>query len=863
MNNKKTLLWLFIASGVVALSAHAFFFYQWGHGQFMVGPNDGTAQMLPFKQFLFEQYKNGAWFYAHDFGLGGGTYSQLAYYFSTSTFFLLTSVVVYLGQWFGLFGHADTVVFWGQAAVFISTFRLMIVIFTSTLVFRYMRVPSVYAFVGAVLYGASIMYFRHAAFWEFFADSYVWLPILVLGVEKIIREKKPTWLIIGTVLTLINNFYFAYMNLIFIGLYALLRLIMRFPDDRSTRMTQIRLYIPTLLLGFMISAIAFIPAAYGFLQNYRPAFSAPIEAFKIRDIVLFTSRLWIIPAVFFVLVFIRALHKHKPFLLFTILTGLFLLFHHSPLAGSAFNGFSAPQFRFEYMGAFAVAGAVAFGLPKLLNTNRKSLFISVGCTAALFLLALLFLVFFIDPSKWLFPIQLWTVIGTTIVTLLCLCLRWQRVLVTALILCTIFIANIYQYERLFVEGNLQKTSTAFLQSDQYDGQTQSALIHQVLATDARPLPRTEWMAGFRNNTPLVQDFAGNSAYSSIFNKHLLFFYYNHLQIDMNRESVSRYNGFGDRANLHSLFQTTYKLVDPKEDTPIPYGFVLKDTNDQYHLYENELVLPFARVATAIYSEEDLAELSMLEREHAMLTGVIARDEIARDTYDATATDKMPQATIHPVGGTYEDGVLTVTEKKGGIDIKVGERAENEVDDYLSFYLKNRDATAPLFPLTVNEFETSRKSLKSIYKTEENHLTIRVQSSDTLSLRVPKGSYDLRDFQLYSESYDLLREASETNEPLDVSISNHHLHVTVPNAKDGSLLTVPVPYEKGWEVTVNGEKADLEQVNYAFLGVQLSQGDNEVRFSYLPPFFRLSVGLSSAGLILAMLWHIYRKKKTPQ
>ncbi|WZY00503.1 YfhO family protein [Bacillus sp. FSL W7-1360] len=858
MNNKKTLLWLFIASGVVALSAHAFFFYQWGHGQFMVGPHDGTEQMLAFKQFLFEQYKNGAWFYAYDFGLGGGTYSQLAYYFSTNVLFLITCIAIYVGQWLGFFAHADTVVFWGQAAVFVSAFRLAIVIFTSALVFRYMRASWRYAFVGAVLYGVSLMYFRHVSFWEFFADAYVWLPLLVLGVEKIIREQKPTWLIVAVALTLINNFYFAYMNLIFIGLYALMRLIIRFPNDQATRSVQIRFYIPALLLGFMVASVAFIPAVHGFLQNYRPSFSEPIAAFTLQDNLLYSSKLWLIPAIFLVLILIRTLYKHKPFFFFAILTGLFVIFHYSPLIGSAFNGFSAPQFRFEYMGSFAVAGAVVFGLPKLRATPKKTLLISLIITSTLFLFA-----FFTDATNWRTEQQLWTIVVFTIVTLFCVWQRSQRALITILILGTLVISNVYQSERLFVNGNIQKTSRSYLERTAYGDHTPSELIHKALMKDNRPLPRTEWIADVRNNTPLVQHFDGNSVYSSILTKHLLFLYYRDLQITMNRESLSRYYGFGDRANLHSLFQTTYKLVDPKEDTPIPYGFVLKDTNDQYHLYENELVLPFARVATAIYSEEDLAELSMLEREHAMLTGVIARDEIARDTYDATATDKMPQATIHPVGGTYEDGVLTVTEKKGGIDIKVGERAENEVDDYLSFYLKNRDATAPLFPLTVNEFETSRKSLKSIYKTEENHLTIRVQSSDTLSLRVPKGSYDLRDFQLYSESYDLLREASETNEPLDVSISNHHLHVTVPNAKDGSLLTVPVPYEKGWEVTVNGEKADLEQVNYAFLGVQLSQGDNEVRFSYLPPFFRLSVGLSSAGLILAMLWHIYRKKKTPQ
>lgn len=85
--NRRTLLGLIGASLLFAVLAHAFFFYQLNNGQFMVGPNDGTAQMLPFKQFLYQQFSEGSFFYSHQFGLGGGIFSQLAYYFSTSSIF--------------------------------------------------------------------------------------------------------------------------------------------------------------------------------------------------------------------------------------------------------------------------------------------------------------------------------------------------------------------------------------------------------------------------------------------------------------------------------------------------------------------------------------------------------------------------------------------------------------------------------------------------------------------------------------------------------------------------------------------------------------------------------------------------------
>lgn len=183
--NRRILLGLIGASLLFAVLAHSFFFYQLNNGQFMVGPNDGTAQMLPFKQFLYQQFSEGSFFYSHQFGLGGGIFSQLAYYFSTSSIFFLTFIIVYLGEWFGIFLHTDEIIFWGQAAVFVNTARLAIVVFITTLVFRYFKIPTIYAFIGAILYGGSVMYFRHASFWEFFCRC---LPLVTVACIR--RRKK-------------------------------------------------------------------------------------------------------------------------------------------------------------------------------------------------------------------------------------------------------------------------------------------------------------------------------------------------------------------------------------------------------------------------------------------------------------------------------------------------------------------------------------------------------------------------------------------------------------------------------------------------------------------------------------------------
>lgn len=45
-------------------------------------------------------------------------------------------------------------------------------------------------------------------------------------------------------------------------------------------------------------------------------------------------------------------------------------------------------------------------------------------------------------------------------------------------------------------------------------------------------------------------------------------------------------------------------------------------SEHYKVYENTRPLPFARTTSTVYSEESLKDASALDREHAMLQGVI-------------------------------------------------------------------------------------------------------------------------------------------------------------------------------------------------------------------------------------------------
>lgn len=851
---KKPVLLLLFCSLLLSAAAHLFFLQEWAKGQFMIGPNDGLSQIIPFKMFIYDQYKQGNFFYSWGFGLGGGFYSQLAYYFSTSLFFFFTVCLVGLLELLQIISPPD-IFFWAHAAIVASIVRLSVILLVSTFVYQSFNLPVTAAFSGAAVYGLSIMYFRHAVFWEFFADAMLWVPFLVFSIEKIIREGRPVFFIATFSLMLINNFYFAYVNLIFVIIYLLFRWLLPLSKQELPKKKQLLLVVKSGLISFCISAVSFIPAAYGFFNNERPSYQQEIPLFSFDDNLLFSSRFIILPALFSVFLFMRSFYKNRVFAFFACLSFFLVLLHFSPLAASAFNGFSAPQYRWEYILSFSAGGAVAVGLTLLRKVSLYEVITSI--IATLFVYGLFGVLQQKLPiasgqlNKLLMFILLLLLI-TVVAVFVC---SWKKnqqaffLLQAWILLSGVLVVNVYQKYAVY-DYSVHQVSSAFLKSDAYNSKEQQQLIEKIKKQEGNSLVRIDWMAKLRNNTPIVQQFNGTSLYSSIFNQELLFFYWHDLQVDMSRESVSRYATLGNRANLHSLLRANYWIREKKKSSQAPYGFVLVDESEHYVVYKNTLPLPFIRTAKHVFSETDLKSASPLDREHAMLTGVVLNRK---------SSTKLPKEKNHigttgikEVGAFYGNGRLVVTEKIGGIDLIPDPSFSKTGDFYIHLFVKNFEGKG--FPLKVNEYRTTRKHNKSIYKTGLNNLVIRVPKKEKISIRVPKGTYELKNIELYEENYQELKTASEKskNEPL-FKWKKNVLTLSFNNQTKEKYMVLPIPYEKGWELRINGDKTPIDQANYAWTGFALKKGINHIQLVYYPPYFRLAFFLTLAGIVSAILF----------
>ena len=165
-------------------------------------------QMVPIQMYLYNQWHQGNLFYASNFGLGGDFFTDLSYYFSTNLLFIINVLII---SFVKLFISLDThqVMFWMNNALIVSIFKgrlRFIVHFICSIHFKN-KILSIFT---AFLFVISPLYFRFTAYWPFFSDVFIWLPLLLLAMEKSIQQRKSGLLILTITLVLINNFYFAY-----------------------------------------------------------------------------------------------------------------------------------------------------------------------------------------------------------------------------------------------------------------------------------------------------------------------------------------------------------------------------------------------------------------------------------------------------------------------------------------------------------------------------------------------------------------------------------------------------------------------------------------------------------------------------
>lgn len=73
------------------------------------------------------------------------------------------------------------------------------------------------------------------------------------------------------------------------------------------------------------------------------------------------------------------------------------------------------------------------------------------------------------------------------------------------------------------------------------------------------------------------------------------------------------------------------------------------------------------------------------------------------------------------------------------------------------------------------------------------------------------------------------------------------------SEEERLISFSVPYEDGWNVTVNGQETQVEKVSVGFMAVRVPAGENHIVFTYTTPGLKTGALISAGSLVLLLLY----------
>lgn len=132
------------------------------------------------------------------------------------------------------------------------------------------------------------------------------------------------------------------------------------------------------------------------------------------------------------------------------------------------------------------------------------------------------------------------------------------------------------------------------------------------------------------------------------------------------------------------------------------------------------------------------------------------------------------------------------------------------------------------------------------------LKLTVKQSDGYIRMAPPTAYYL-DNDAFKGAINILKE----NELVVEKQEKNFIKGTVNVTKDKDVLFTSIPYEKGWTIKVDGRKVDYYKVFDAFLAIDLREGTHEVEFTFYPPGLNLGMLIT---LISALIFAIFIVKE---
>jgi uncharacterized membrane protein YfhO len=422
----------------------------------------------------------------------------------------------------------------------------------------------------------------------------------------------------------------------------------------------------------------------------------------------------------------------------------------------------------------------------------------------------------------------------------------RRTKILTLILSMVMIFEIGVHAITVLPRDSTANSTALFQH----ADKQMAQIVPKYESGADDLYRMEIMPIWTNNPGQTYGYKGMSYYASTMPR-TAFEFYEALGFRVYAPNVSTsFNPYSPVMN--ALLNLKY-VVDRKQDLEV-VGFEKIETIDGYDVLENQYYLPFAFMADYDLAKIQLESTSYLENQEKLLSAAIGEEVDVFKPMDPSAIQLEVINGEIVKDADWKSQYYLRTDKTAPVELTftyVGEK-----DAYVYF---EQNFKAGTMSITANGKTQSGDVLNDVVR--EVGL-IKAGEKAVVSVKADKVDVGLWGMQFYTfdkAAFDASYEKLKATPVEDIEFETTRVTATVDPVESGLLYTT-IPYDKGWQVTSNGDKLESYQSAGYLLAVDLKPGQQTLEFKYQVPGLWLGGIISVLSFLALVILRRFREKR---
>ena len=761
----------------------------------------------------------------------------------------------------------------------------------------------IYIFAGWTIYAAM----KH----PYFSNPMIYLPLILLGIDKIYKKQKPYVFIWSVALAGLSNFYFFYMLGIFMVLYAIFRYFDLFADRSIKNIGKwLGVFAVYSVIAVLIAAVILLPVILPVFgtdrfkaENYVPLFYDRIYYEKYLGCLIGENMIqWGVAgytAVSLAGVFVLFSKKKKYTALKAgfVLLNVFLLL---PYAGHVLNGLSYVSNRWIWAYGMLIAYIFVKIYPELFAltlTEKRKVFVMLLIYCILALLP--------EAARTQRNLMAMVLLSLSTFTVLSFGNIFTRernltVMVAGFLIAGILFNMHYQYS--YEKDYLSE----FTDSGEALEKLETGVDRAVLSTDDPSVYRYDQMdTNSSENSSMQMGTNSTAYYFSVASSSIANFFD---EMYLNTPWEQHYNNLDGRTILDRLASVKYFVVKKGKESDLPYGYSrlsgeAEKNGKTYLAYADEDALPLGYTYDSWISREDYDKMTVTEKQQALLQGVVLDDSSLPETETHFNDREVSYYTSEGKGCRLKNGKVVVTQENA--QLKLVFKGEENAETYLitegldyeglspremisdkkwskmTTYEQNKlleensnwrywkesqkasiqiggrflKKTIQIFTDKYNAYSGKHNFLCNTRYSEKGRHTITLTFENT-------GVYSFDSLKIYCQPMtEIDSQTSKLGEEVltDVKIGNNEINGKI-SLSDTKALVLSIPYSEGWTAYVDGEETELKEANTMYMALELPKGDHEIHLVYCTPYLRTGLCLTCIGVLCYIVLVLINRKK---